>query len=157
MRSMIDPRTPVLIGAGQRTYRRGPPPGPVAMLEEAALAAVSDAGLEPEALRDADLVGVVGFTIDAGGDLARLPAPRVPNPPGELAARLGAGPRRALYTHAGGNNPQALVNWAAERIAASEHHLALLCGAEFLGSLMKALKSGGDLSLYGGEEREAPE
>ncbi|MGE3143442.1 MAG: acetyl-CoA acetyltransferase, partial [Hyphomonadaceae bacterium] len=59
--------------------------------------------------------------------------------------------------HAGGNTPQALVNWAAARNAASEHHLALLCGAEFLGSLMKALKSGGDLSLYGGEEREAPE
>ncbi|MBI1186734.1 MAG: acetyl-CoA acetyltransferase [Alphaproteobacteria bacterium] len=148
----MDPRTPVLIGAGQRTYRKGQAPGPLAMTREAALLAAEDAGLSPADLAGLDLLGVVGFTVDSDGNIQRLPIPRIADPPAALAAELGAAPRRAVYTHMGGNTPQALVNWAAELIAQGDHDLVLLVGAEFLGTLMKRLKDGADLSAFGGPE-----
>lgn len=140
---MIDPRTPVLIGAGQFTYR-GPAnacPAPIELLAIAAEAAAADAGLAPGGLSGIDFLGVVGFTIDAGGPSGRLPVPKARNPPNALAARLGADPATRTYTHPGGNTPQALVNHVADRIAAGESDFALLVGAEFLSSLMKRVKA----------------
>jgi acetyl-CoA C-acetyltransferase len=154
---MAHPRMPVLIGAGQKTYRKGQAPGPLAMLQEASLLAAQDAGLAPGALADLDGLGVVGFTIDSGGNVSQLPIPRIANPPAALAAALGAAPRRQLYTYMGGNTPQALVNWACEEIAEGRHDLILLVGAEFLGDLMRRLKAGDDVSMYGGPEGDAPE
>jgi len=154
---MTHARTPVLIGAGQRTYRKGSAPGPLAMTKEAALLAAADAGLDGASLKDVDFLGVVGFTVDSDGNIQRLPIPRLTNPPAALAAELGASPRRAVYTHMGGNTPQALVNWGAELIAAGEHDLVLLVGAEFLGTLMARLKKSEDLSAFGGPEMAAPE
>ncbi|MBI1250027.1 MAG: acetyl-CoA acetyltransferase [Alphaproteobacteria bacterium] len=154
---MPGPRTPVLIGAGQRTYRKGQAPGALAMIEEAARLAAADAGLDGAALQQIDGLAVVGFTIDSGGNVRELPIPRIANPPAALAARLKAAPRRSLYTHMGGNTPQALVNWACAEIAEGRHDLILLTGAEFLGDLMRRLKAGDDLSMYGGPEGDAPE
>jgi acetyl-CoA C-acetyltransferase len=153
---MAHPHTPVLIGAGQLTYGKALSPGPIAMLRDAVDLAADDAGVPAATLRGIDLLAVVGFTIDAPGNLERLPIPRIANPPALLAAQLGASPRRAPYTHMGGNTPQALVNWAASQIAEGEHDLVLLTGAEFLGSLMARLKDGGDLSQYGGPDASAP-
>jgi acetyl-CoA C-acetyltransferase len=108
-------------------------------------------------LAEVDLLAVVGFTVDAPGNLRRLAIPRIANPPALLATDLGASPRRAVYTHMGGNTPQALVNWAAELISAGEHDLVLLAGAEFLGALMARLKGGGDLAIFGSAAMEGPE
>ncbi len=140
----MTPSTPVLIGAGQFTYRGAPDaaPMPLRMLEIVAEAAAADAGLATGALRDLDAIGVVGFAIDAEGALARLPAPRLVNPPASLARSLNAKPRWAVYTHMGGNSPQHLINTACERIAAGENEFALVVGAEFLGSLMRRLAAG---------------
>ncbi|MGE0045612.1 MAG: acetyl-CoA acetyltransferase [Hyphomonadaceae bacterium] len=146
---MVNPRTPVLIGGGQKTFRKGDAPGPMAMMLEAAKAAAADAGLPESALKGVDWLGVVGFTIDSGGNVRRLPIPRYPDPPAAFAAEIGAKPKRSLYTHMGGNTPQALVNLAAEEIAEGRAELVLLVGTEFLGSLMARLKSGGDVSMYG--------
>jgi acetyl-CoA C-acetyltransferase len=148
---MIDPNTPVLIGAGQRTWRKEAPPLPKNMLEAVSRLAAEDAGV---GLGDVDLMAVVGFTIDA--NTSRNPSPRLENPPAALAARLGCAPKRSVYTYMGGNTPQALVNWAAEEIAAGRHRMALIAGAEFLGSLRKKTAQGGDLSAYG-EAGEPPE
>ncbi|MDP1631937.1 MAG: acetyl-CoA acetyltransferase [Caulobacter sp.] len=136
--------TPVLIGAGQFTYRgeAADSPSPLDLLKVAAERAAEDAGLSPEALAQLDAVAVVGFTIDAPGALSALPFPRLKNPPASFARAVGADPRFEVYTHMGGNSPQQVINTLCERIARGENEFALAVGAEFLGSLMKRLKTG---------------
>jgi acetyl-CoA C-acetyltransferase len=141
---MIDPNTPVLIGAGQFTYRGAPSqcPPPIELCAIAARTALYNVDLNESLLADLDGLAVVGFTIDAGGNTSKLPISRAKNPPKALAKALGATPSWLTYTHAGGNTPQALVNEAAERIANGDNKLVLLVGAEFLGSLMKQVHAG---------------
>jgi acetyl-CoA C-acetyltransferase len=133
--------TPVLIGAGQFTYRGAPAdaPGPLDLVLRAVERASADAALQVGDLAGLDAVGVVGFTIDAPGALARLPVRRLVNPPASLAKALAASPRWSVYTHMGGNSPQQLINTLCERIAAGETDFALAAGAEFLGSLMRRI------------------
>jgi acetyl-CoA C-acetyltransferase len=141
---MIEPSTPVLIAAGQYTYRGDASacPPPIEMCAIAARAALSETDLDQSLLQALDGLAVVGFTIDAGGNTGKLPISRAKNPPKALARVLGASPTWLTYTHAGGNTPQALVNEAAERIANGDNQCVLLVGAEFLGSLMKLVHSG---------------
>src|SRR3990167_3426287 len=140
--------TPVIIGAGQFTYR-GPAatsPSPLDLLKIAADRAAANAGLAESALAQLDGVAVVGFTIDAPGALSQLPFPRLKNPPATLARAVGAEPTFEVYTHMGGNSPQQVINTLCERIARGENELCLAVGAEFLGSLMKRLKGGAELA-----------
>jgi acetyl-CoA C-acetyltransferase len=153
-------RTPVLIGAGQFTYRgkADAAPSPLDLVATAAERAASDAGLSADALAGIDALAVVGFTIDAPGGLERLPVPRLKNPPRSLARRLNAAPRHAVYSHMGGNSPQQMINHLSQRIAEGETELALAVGAEFLGSLMKRLRTGTPFpDGYGDDETESPE
>jgi acetyl-CoA C-acetyltransferase len=153
-------RTPVLIGAGQFTYRgkADAAPTPLDLVAMAAERAALDAGLSADALAGIDALGVVGFTIDAPGGLERLPFPRLKNPPKSFAKRLGAAPRHAVYSHMGGNSPQQMVNHLCEKIARGESEFALAVGAEFLGSLMKRLRGGLPFPQgYGDDETEAPQ
>lgn len=154
---MIDPRTPVFVGAGQFVGRDRTPLGPRRMMAIAAERAVADAGLTPALWREVDTIAVVGFAIDAPETGERLPAPRLADPPAALAQDMGAAPRRAVYTHMGGNTPQALANWAAQLIADGEAEIVCLVGAEYLGSLMKALAAGADLAPFGGGPEGEPE
>jgi acetyl-CoA C-acetyltransferase len=138
----MDDRTPVLIGAGQFTYRGDPAvsPSPTALLKIAADRAAADAGLPEGALAGIDALAVVGFTVDAPGG-GRL-VPHSTNPPATLARRLGAAPQWSVYSHMGGNSPQQLVNALAERIARGDNDFALIVGCEFLGSATKRLTKG---------------
>lgn len=154
MSATVDPRTPVLVGAGQQTFRGTSPIGPTAMMAEVARSAAADAGLAGAPFPSVDLMGVVGFTVDVSPE---FPLPRVPDPPAALAEALGIAPRRSVYTHMGGNTPQSLVGWAADAIAAGEADTVLLAGAEFLGSLMATARSGGDLSVFGAGPKGRPE
>jgi acetyl-CoA C-acetyltransferase len=133
---------PVLIGAGQFTYRGDPAasPSPTALLKIAAERAALDAGIGLEGLQGVDSLAVVGFTIDAPG--SRRVFPHSTNPPASLSARIGAAPRWAVYSHMGGNTAQQVVNVLAERIARGETDLGLAVGAEFLGSAMKRMGKG---------------
>jgi acetyl-CoA C-acetyltransferase len=133
---------PVLIGAGQFTYRGDPAssPSPTALLKIAAERAALDAGLGPDALAGVDSLAVVGFTIDAPG--SRRVFPHSTNPPASLATRIGAAPNWAVYSHMGGNTAQQVVNILAERVAKGETELGLAVGAEFLGSAMKRMAKG---------------
>jgi acetyl-CoA C-acetyltransferase len=159
--AVIDPHTPVLIGGGQFTYRGTPElcPTPIELCALAAKAAAADSGLPPSVLTGIDGLAVVGFTIDAGTSVASLPIPKANNPPKTLAKALGANPAWQVYTHVGGNNPQALVNAVASRIAQGENKLVLLTGAEFLGSMMKLVQAGNFQALAGHQqiEDEAPQ
>lgn len=136
--------TPVLIGAGQFTYRgeAAASPSPLTMIKIAADRAAANAGLAVETLAGLDGLAVAAFAIDAAGNQARFPVPRLRNPPASLARRLGASPRYASYSHMGGNTPQQLVNALCEKIARGENDFILAVGAEFLGSLTKRLKAG---------------
>ncbi len=140
---MIDGRTPILIGAGQFTYRGDPgaSPAPTALLKIAAERAAADAGIGAAGLAALDAVAVAGFTIDAPGSTRGM-IPHSINPPASLSAQIGAHPRWAVYSHMGGNTSQQLVNVLSERIARGETDLALAVGAEFLGSAMKRLTKG---------------
>jgi acetyl-CoA C-acetyltransferase len=156
----IHPRTPVLVGGGQFSFRGKAEdcPPPIGLCAIAARAAAADAGLDEAALAQIDFLGVVGFTIDAPGSAAELPVPRAKNPPNALARELGADPALRTYTHPGGNTPQSLVNHVCETIASGGASFALLAGAEFLGSLMKLAKSGNfaALAAHGVDDPEAP-
>jgi len=134
---------PVLIGAGQFTYRGDPgvSPSPSRLLKFAAESAAADAGIGAAGLAAIDALAVVGFTIDAPGS-TRSTIPHSSNPPASLAKDLGANPAWAVYSHMGGNTPQQLVNVLAERIARGETELGLAVGAEFLGSAVKRLTKG---------------
>src|SRR5689334_15513154 len=138
-------RTPVLIGAGQFTYRGDPAvsPSPQTLLKIAAERAAADAGLGAAALSALDSVAVAAFAIDARGSERLANAiPHSGNPPASLAKALGAAPRWAVYSEMGGNTSQQLVNVLAERIANGETQLGLAIGAEFLGSAQKRLGKG---------------
>ena len=139
----MDATTPVLIGAGQFTYRGDPAasPSPVALLKIAAERAAADAGIGAAGLAAIDALAVAGFTIDAPGSTRGM-IPHSINPPASLARQIGAHPRWAVYSHMGGNTSQQLVNVLAERIARGETELALAVGAEFLGSAIKRLTKG---------------
>lgn len=148
---MIDPRTPVLVGAGQytqRTAREGRLKDgldPIGLLAKAATLALSDTGRGDALLASLDTLAVVRFTADSPGEQGRLPKRMFRDPPMSLSRKLGTSPRRRLYTATGGNTPQWLVNRTAEDIAHGECDAALLVGAEYLATLLGALKAGVDL------------
>jgi acetyl-CoA C-acetyltransferase len=146
----IDPRTPILVGGAQftqRTAREGKVReslSPIAMLTEVSRRAISDVGSDK--VRSAiDTVAVVRFTADSPGDQGRLPKRMYRNPPGSLARELGITARRTLYSATGGNTPQWLVNRTAEEISKGECDVALLAGAEYIASMLGAIKQGIDL------------
>src|SRR5271170_4466132 len=142
---MPEPTTPILIGGGQftqRTAREGriaESLSPIAMMEMAARAALADAGKAKDLISAIDTVSVVRFTVDSS-DVGRAPARQFRNPALSLAKRLGAQPRRTIYTAVGGNTPQWLVNRTAEEIANGQCEVALLSGAEYLASMLGAIK-----------------
>lgn len=150
--------TPVLIGAGQFTYRGGieNSPSPLELLKIAAKSAVDDAGLLGSVLAQLDALAVIAFSIDAPGGLSKLPFPRLANPPASLARALAADPAWCVYTETGGNSPQQAVNVVCERISKGESELALVAGAEFLGSLMKRLKGGITFDGWGDDLEDPP-
>ena len=151
--------TPVLIGGGQFTYRGAAEnsPPPLELLKIAAHRAAGDAGLSGSVLAQLDALAVIAFSIDAPGGLSKLPLPRLLDPPASLSQALGAAPRWSVYTGTGGNSPQQAVNIVCERIARGQSDLALVTGAEFLGSLMKRLKGGLGFEGWGDATTSTPE
>jgi len=116
----IDPRTPVLVGAGQLLQRVAPEEAlePVDMIAEAARRAADDAGA-PGLLQHVDSVRVVS-----------LLSWRYVNAAALIAERVGASPAETALTTMGGNSPQTLVNKTARAIAAGERDVVLIGGAE---------------------------
>ena len=151
-------RTPVLIGAGQFTYRGDPAtsPSPTALLKIAAERAANDAGLGAAGLAAIDTLAVAGYTIDAPGSKRGM-IPHSTNPPASLSKAIGAAPRWSVYSEMGGNTPQYLINMLAERIARGEADLALTVGAEFLGSAMKRMGKGLPFDDWKADEDETLE
>lgn len=130
----LDPRTPVLVGAGQITHRPadGAAPSTPELLARAARAALADAGDAGPALASrADVVAVV--------DLFSW---TVPDPAAALAASLGLTPRETVLSARGGNGPIALLGALAGDILAGRLDVALIAGGEAMTPFMTAVKSG---------------
>jgi len=64
------------------------------------------------------------------------------NFPAGLAQRIGANPRRHIYSPEGGEVPQHLVNLFSEEIAAGRHDVVLLAGCEPMRTQARAQRAG---------------
>jgi acetyl-CoA C-acetyltransferase len=119
---VTDPRTPVIVGVGQRSQRAADAADalePIDLLTEAARVAGVDAGA-PRLLEQADTVAVVDMV-----------SWRYPDPAALLARRLGNDRApHTVTTTVGGNSPQLLVNELAADIAGGTADVVLLGGAE---------------------------
>ena len=128
----LDPRTPVLIGAGQFVQRADSIEDaldPVAMMVEAIRLAARDAGLDgvpaPDAIR---VVSLLSW--------------RYGNPARFIADDLGLSPRECGLSAMGGNTPQTLVNTASREIAAGKADLVILTGGEATRTRARMTKAG---------------
>lgn len=126
----LDPRTPILVGAGQASdpidaadYHRW---SAVDLAAAASAAAIADAGLDA-ALIDT-VAGVRQFEIST--PFATAPLGRSDNYPRSVAQRVGADPRRAVLEVAGGQAPQHLITEFAKAIAREAAHTVLIFGSE---------------------------
>jgi acetyl-CoA C-acetyltransferase len=120
----MDPRTPVIVGAAQRTYREDPPQPLDQMLEVATEAA---GGLLPK-IQSVQVVETFSWPIK--------------NPAGPLAEKLNLPGAETVITARGGNGPLALLGDTAEKIAGGELDVALLAGGEAVTPFMRAVKAG---------------
>lgn len=139
----IDPRTPVLVGVGQRTVHwkgEGAPPDPARLRAAAGRAAIADSGCT-RLTAAIDRVVVVRTMADSVPG-APQPFGRCANPPGTLAADIGLGPVEAIYSAVGGDQPQALVSEAAEAIFGGTSRAVLIAGGEATAALKSALRLG---------------
>jgi acetyl-CoA C-acetyltransferase len=131
----MDPRTPVIVGAGQaldRPARGRQPREPVALIVDALREAGKDSGTGQRLLVGADSVRCVPTIGWHYGDLGAM-----------VAADLGAHPRQTVQSGlVGGDGPQRLINDTARAIATGELDVALLGGGEAGASLRAAQLQG---------------
>ena len=118
----------------QRVDRGEPALEPVDLLAEAARRAAADTGAtaDRDVLAAVDSVRVVSLLSWRYRDPGRL-----------VAERVGASPRQTMYTTAGGNTPQSLLNATALDIQAGHLDVALLGGAEAWRTRMAYRAEGG--------------
>jgi acetyl-CoA C-acetyltransferase len=111
----MDPRTPVLVGAGQVNERDDAPQiDPVDLMAAAAREAA-----DPRVLQAVDAIRVVN-----------LLSWRYRDPGVLLGQRIGAADAATRYTGVGGNTPQSLVNQACLDIQNGRADVVLLAGGE---------------------------
>lgn len=135
----LDPRTPVLIGAGQFLHRASGLDDALdasALMAEAVRAAANDACLA--AVPQPDSWRVVSLLSWRYGDPAWV-----------VADRLGLEPRDTAATTMGGNSPQSLVSATALDIAAGRCDLAVLMGGEAWRTRGRARAAGVDMATLG--------
>jgi acetyl-CoA C-acetyltransferase len=121
----MDPRTPVLVGAGQVTNRRERVVDAHDLMVEAAGAALADAGPRLKAVVEA----VWGVDVLSGAG---------PSPARTVGERLGLSAGVRATTTIGGNTPQWLVARACDAVVAGELSAVLIAGAEAMDSGKRA-------------------
>lgn len=133
---MLDPRTPVLVGAAQLTHRPadGPAPAPHLLMADVARSALADA----HATIGADAL-LAKVEVAASIDLFSWP---VPDPAAVMAAELGISPRATVRTARGGNGPIALLGDLASRVSSGDLDVALISFGESFKPFMAAVRGG---------------
>jgi acetyl-CoA C-acetyltransferase len=144
MTKPIDPSTPILVAVGQNTVQwdgtvPAEAPSPQSLQAAAARAALEDSGAAASLVTAIDTVMVIRSNLDSVRG-SKHPFGRCSNPPGALAASLGIPDAELIYSVVGGDQPQALVNEAAEKIFAGTAKAILIAGAEATGAMKTALK-----------------
>jgi acetyl-CoA C-acetyltransferase len=132
----LDPRTPVLVGAGQVTARRSPSESvgeraePVELMAQALEKAASDCGG----------TGAGRRLLERAASIRILPplAWHYANPGLLVAERLGIRPQEIALASIGGNGPQSLANRTAVEISEGKLDVALIAGADCLGTRVAA-------------------
>ncbi len=131
----IDPRAPVIVGAGQAIQR---PNGfessqdPVSLAVAALRSAGEDSGAGEKLLRGADSIGHVATISWPYQDEAAL-----------IARELGAAPRQTVRTTLfGGDGPVRLLGDTARAIAEGDLDVALISGAETGATMTAAYRAG---------------
>ena len=132
----LDPRTPVLVGAGQVNSRPrasepiSSRPEPVELMVRALEEAASDCGGSGAGRR----------LLERADTLRILPplAWKYTNPGLLVAERLGISPRETALASIGGNGPQSIASRTALAISEGQFDVALIAGAECLGTRVAA-------------------
>lgn len=141
---------PILIAHAQQTWRdKDPARSPLDALESVTRAALQNADCAGLA-KSVDTVATIPFLAAQVPDLAGL---MPPDPGAALCQRLGL-QAQTFGTDVGGNTPQLLVNFFADRLVAGTSRAVLLAGGELFATLFAALSSGQDISHWqqGGAE-----
>ncbi|NIJ36111.1 acetyl-CoA C-acetyltransferase [Sphingopyxis panaciterrae] len=141
----MDPHTPILVGVGQVVRHwdskdAADAPSPLSLQVAAARRALADSAAAGPLAALVDRVVVVRSNLDSVAG-TKHPFGRCANPPATLAAELGMASARCIYSVVGGDQPQALVNEAAEAIFAGEAAAVLIAGAEATATMKQALKA----------------
>lgn len=145
--------TPILVGAGQQTWRETDAGRtPLDALCEVGTAAIADVGTA-NITGAIDALAMVRFIADTTPGVGAL-FPR--NPGSALAERLGIADPAVYQGTIGGNTPQYLVNHFAGKLARGEHSAVMLAGAELLATLFAVLRSGEDISAWADAGTEPP-
>lgn len=130
----IDPRTPVITGAGQFVNRVDEGCGPLSPVDlalEAIGAAATDTGVGSAVACQAEVVAV-----------ARILSWRYNDPGRIIVDRLGATDAYTWYPPMGGNTPQMMLNRICAQITDGRLDVALLCGAEAWNTRTNAKRAG---------------
>ncbi len=132
----LDPRTPVLVGVGQVTSRPAASDPITARPEPSELMVRA---LE-EAAADCGAPGAGRKLLERAQTLRILPplAWRYPNPGLLVAERLGISPAETALGSIGGNGPQSIASRTALAISEGKLDVALIAGAECLGTRVSA-------------------
>ena len=134
----MDPRTPVLVGAGQLTRHLetiDDAVEPLALIEEAVRGAAADTGRD--VLSHLDLITVVNGMWE------------YPDPGRLIADRVGSPDAASLLTESGGNVPQQVVAHHAAAISRGELDAVVVCGGEALHT-RRTLRAAGRDHTYRG-------
>ncbi len=126
------PRTPVIVGVAQATWRDGGSPDPVAMMAQVVTAAAADAGPGEALLRRAQTIAAVDTVSRRWADPAALVAQHL-----SLIT-----PRETVRSSLGGDAPHQLVGDLAAAIARGDVDAGIIVGVEALATLARALKAG---------------
>jgi acetyl-CoA C-acetyltransferase len=143
--STLDPRTPVVVGAGQVTAREGGVSS-LELMVEAVRGAATDAGSGGDAL-----LGRAGLI--AAVDCFSW---QVPDPGRAVGEELGLEPDETWASVIGGNGPAPLLGEMCAAIAAGALDVGVLVGGEAVTSFMKAVKEGGETGWPTQPEGTAP-
>ena len=144
-------RMPVIVGVGQlmRQWMAddgtdvSAAPSPQGLRAAAVRIALADSGAGDALGHAIDQIIVIRTMADSIPGLPQIFG-RAENPPGALCDALGIAldPDNLIYSHVGGDQPQALVSEAAAAIWAGEKQAVLIAGAEATGAMKTAQKAG---------------
>jgi len=136
----------VLVGVGEVVEKipddLGKASSPVDLMQKAAQAALDDIALDDRGmsalLSAIDTIAVVRTNSDSGAQL-KSPFGDPENYPRVIGNRIGINPKMAVYSAAGGQAPQRLVNEFSTKIAYGACEVVLVAGGEALAN-QKAMK-----------------